>query len=326
MLNTNIKLKMMYIMQALLEKTDENHFLSVNDLIAELEKYNIKSERKSIYSDINLLQDFGVEIECVKERSNQYHVVGRTFELPELKLLVDAVQASRFITESKSRQLIKKLETQCSKYEAKELNRHVFMRNRIKNMNESIYYNIDRIHNALIENKQIKFKYFEYNLNKKMIPKRNGELYIASPYALTWADENYYLIAYYERHQKVCHFRVDRMLDIEVLDEQVHDLEQKNKFDIADYANKHFNMFTGDVERVELLFDNSLINAVMDRFGREVTIFKVDEEHFKIITNLATGPTFLSWLFMFGDKVKILGPDKVKEAMKEHIDSVASLY
>ncbi|MBE0451519.1 MAG: WYL domain-containing protein [Clostridia bacterium] len=216
--NSKLKLKPFYIMKILMEQTDEKHPMTVNNLIEELGKYDITAERKSIYADIEMLIEFGLDIICLKCRANQYFIGGRDFELPELKLLVDAVHSSRFITYKKSEELIEKLERLASIYEAKELHKNVFVSNQIKTLNESIYYNVDVINKAIQENKQIRFKYFEYNLDKQVEYRRNGEWYYASPYAFIWDDDNYYVIGYYERYDDMINFRVDRMETIETLD------------------------------------------------------------------------------------------------------------
>lgn len=326
MQNRNGKLKILYIMKILFEKTDDTHYLSIKEIINELEKYDIKAERKSIYSDIELLQQFGIDIKCEKGRSNQYNVVSRDFEIPELKLLVDAVQSSKFITIKKSRELIKKLANLCSVYESKQLNRQVLVGDRVKTMNESIYLNVDKIHNAILDNKQIKFQYFEYTVDKEMKFRRDGDYYIASPYGLTWGDDNYYLIAFYERYNGISQFRVDRMLNIELLDEKRKGVENKNNFNIADYSKKLFNMFSGEEERVDILFDNSLVNVVIDRFGKDIIIRKVDENSFKISVNIVPETTFLSWVFMFGEKARIVYPESIIEKMKERLEIVRESY
>lgn len=324
--NSNLKLKLLYIMKILIERTDEKHFLTVNDIISELKKYYISSERKSIYSDIELLKSFGIDIICEKGRANKYYIGSREFELPELKLLVDAVQSSKFITYKKSTELIKKIEKLASIYEAKELHRQVFVADRVKTMNEAIYYNVDAIHKAIQENKKVAFKYFEYDTDKKIKFRRNGEKYIVSPYALTWENGNYYLISYYERYEDISNFRVDRMNKIEIIDEDRFMIEDENKFDVADYSNKIFNMFSGDIESVELQFDNSLINVVIDRFGKEVFINKKDENSFSIKVEVAVSSTFYGWLFMFGNRVRILSPQWLVDTFKEKIEEVRANY
>lgn len=324
--NSKLKLKPFYIMKILMEQTDEQHPMTVNELIEELGKYNITAERKSIYADIDMLMEFGLDIICIKGRANQYFIGARDFELPELKLLVDAVQSSRFITYKKSEELIGKLEKLTSIYEAEELHRHVVVSDQIKTMNESIYYNVNDINKAIQQNKQIRFKYFDYNLDKQVEYRRNGDWYYASPYAFTWDDDNYYMIAFYERYDDISNFRVDRMTSIEVIDEVRVFEGECLEFNVADYSKKIFRMFSGDTEKVKLQFDNSLINVVIDRFGKEVEIQKVDQDAFVIEVDVVATNTFLSWLFMFGDKVKIVEPLRLREEMISTTMRIANIY
>ncbi|KAB3536271.1 WYL domain-containing transcriptional regulator [Alkaliphilus pronyensis] len=324
--NSKLKLKPFYIMKILMEQTDEQHPITVNELIEELRKYEISAERKSIYADIEMLMEFGLDIICQKGRANQYFIGVRDFELPELKLLVDAVQSSRFITYKKSEELIGKLEKLTSVHEAQELHRHVVISDQIKTMNESIYYNVNDINKAIQENKQIRFKYFDYNLDKQVEYRRNGEWYYASPYAFTWDDDNYYMIAFYERYEDISNFRVDRMTSIEVIDEDRVFEGECQAFNVADYSKKIFRMFSGDTEKVKIQFDNSLINVVIDRFGKEVEIQKVDQDAFVIEVDVVATNTFLSWLFMFGDKVKIVEPESLKEEMISTIMKITHIY
>ena len=308
------------------ENTDEDHKITVNEIIHQLKGYGISAERKAIYSDIELLQQYGLDIICEKQQANNYFVGGRDFELPELKLLVDVVQSSKFITYKKSRELIKKIERLCSKYEAKTLNRNVVVTDRVKAMNESIYYNVDAIHNAIQENKQIRFRYFQYNVDKEIEFRRNGEYYEVSPYALSWSNDHYYLIAYYERYNDISNFRVDRMKNIERIEKKRKCTEGFKDFNIADYSNKIFRMYSGEVERVKLQFDNSLINVVLDRFGKNVNIYNKNEDCFCIMVDVIVSNTFLGWLFMFGNKVKILSPESLSLKMKENAKAIVGLY
>ncbi|MBS4535009.1 WYL domain-containing protein [Clostridium sp. D2Q-14] len=320
------KLKIIYLMDILLEKTDENNPLTVKNLIEELSRYGITAERKSIYSDINLLRIYGLDIICEKGRSNKYFVASRNFELPELKLLVDSVQSSKFITHKKSKELIKKIESLTSVHQAKALDRYVIVADRLKADNERIFYNVDTLHRAIQENKQVRFKYFDYNLDKKIEFRRNGEMYISSPYALTWSDNNYYLIAYYDRYNDISNFRVDKMMDIELLDEDRYLIEGYENFNVAEYSTKIFNMYIGDLERVELEFHNSLINVAIDRFGKDIIIKKKDENYFSIKVEVEVSDTFLGWIFMFGDRIKIVSPTKLKYKMKEMAEKILKLY
>lgn len=324
--NSKLKLKPFYIMKILMEQTDEQHPITVNELIEELRKYEISAERKSIYADIEMLIEFGLDIICQKGRANQYFIGARDFELPELKLLVDAVQSSRFITYKKSEELISKLEKLTSVHEAQELHRHVVISDQIKTMNESIYYNVNDINKAIQENKQIRFKYFDYNLDKQVEYRRDGDWYYASPYAFTWDDDNYYMIAFYERYEDISNFRVDRMTSIEVIDEDRVFEGECQDFNVADYSKKIFRMFSGETEKVKLQFDNSLINVVIDRFGKEVEIQQVDQDAFVIEVDVVATNTFLSWIFMFGDKVKIVEPLSLKEEMINTTIKIANIY
>lgn len=324
--NSKLKLKLLYVMKILLEQSDEEHSLTVNNIITELEYYDISAERKSIYSDIELLMRFGLDIICEKERANKYFVGKRDFELAELKLLVDAVQSSKFITHKKSSELIKKIEKLRSVYEAKELHRQVIVNDRVKTMNESIYYNVDSLHKAIQIGKKVQFKYFDYTVDKETKFRNNGNLYCVSPYALTWADENYYLIAYHDKYKDISHFRVDRMTEIEIDDEERPAIDKLNHFNVVEYSKKVFNMFSGETERVELEFDNSLINVVIDRFGKSVGIHSKTESSFRITIEVATSNTFLGWIFMFGDKVRIISPMHLRNRMMTMAEDVIQTY
>ena len=252
----NQKLKILYLMKILLEKTDETHSITIQEMITALASYGITAERKSLYSDLESLRTYGLDVIGVQENRNYYYHVGnRQFELAELKLLVDSVQSARFITARKSAELIHKIEGLASQYEASKLNRQVYVTERVKTMNESIYYNVDSIHTAISENAQIRFQYFNWNVDKEMLLRRNGGYYEISPWALTWNDENYYLVGYDSSETKIKHFRVDKMLHIEMLPEKREGREVFQEFDMAVYERKMFGMFDGREENVKLLCD-----------------------------------------------------------------------
>ena len=321
------KLKPLYIMKYLLQNTDEDHLVTVNQIISYLEAQGISAERKSIYSDIEALQYIGIDIEQAGScRSCGYYVAHRNFELPELKLLVDSVQSSKFITHKKTVSLIKKIETLASVHEAQRLNRQVFVKNRIKTMNESIYYNVDEIHNGISKNKKIRFLYFEYNVQKERQYRRNGAYYVVSPFALTWDDENYYMVAYDSDAAMIKHYRVDKMEKISILEEDRDGLEAYQALDMAVYARKTFGMFTGQEEQVVLRFENHLVGAVLDRLGRDVFIVPDGPEHFTVRTDVIVSPQFFAWVLGFGSSAQIIGPKPVVDKMREHIQSVAALY
>lgn len=307
------KLKLLYIVKMLEESSDENHPLSTAEIIAGLEAVGIHSERKTIYDDIAKLCDFGYDIIQNSSRlGGGYYLANREFELPELKLLVDAVQSSRFITTKKSRELIKKLEGKAGKYDAGKLRRQVYVAGRIKTENESIYYNIDNIHRAIQENKQIDFLYLDWNLKKEMVPRANGQKTV-SPWALIWREENYYLAAYDSEDKIIKHYRVDKMGQVTVLAKEREGLEQFSKLDPAVYTNRTFGMFGGEEEIVTLEFPNRLVGVVLDRFGRETDLRPMSGEVFRIRAKVAVSGQFFGWLAGIGREAKIVSPDTVKE-------------
>ena len=323
----NQKLKPFYVMNYLLENTDEEHTVTVNQIIAHLEAQGISAERKSIYSDIEALQVLGVDIERVDSGNYVgYYVASRTFELPELKLLVDSVQSSKFITHKKTASLIKKIEKLASIHEAQLLNRQVFVKNRIKTMNESIYYNVDEIHNGISKNKRIKFLYFEETVSGERNYRHGGAYYVVSPFALTWDDENYYMVAYDSDAQMIKHYRVDKMEKISVTDETRDGLEAYNALDMAVYAKKTFGMFTGHEVNVAMRFDNHLVGAVRDRLGRDVFIVADGPDHFTVRADVVVSPQFFAWVCGFGAQAVITGPNEVVEQMKKHVDAIAAQY
>lgn len=322
--STNQKLKLLYLMQIMLEKTDDEHGLQMCEIIEELARYDIAAERKSLYSDIEALQVYGIDINKEqRDRTVYYYVGSRNLELAELKLLVDAVQSSKFITEKKSRQLIKKLERYVSKYDAQKLNRQVYVHGRIKTMNESIYYNVDKIHNAIDDNVMIKFQYYQWNVDKEMELRHGGAFYRVSPWGLVWDDENYYMIGYDGAAGMIKHFRVDKMIKIGLLNTRREGREQFCQQDISSYTKKRFGMFTGKEQSVTMLCENHFVGVMLDRFGRDVRMRKVDADHFQITVDVVVSNNFFGWVFGLGKGVKITGPENVVAELQNYI---AQLY
>lgn len=305
------KQKILYILKFLYENTDEEHTLTVNDIIAKLDENDIHAERRSVYNDIRTLQDFGFDIVMQRNGSYGYYLGERLFETAELEILIDSVQSSRFITKKKSERLIKKLSKLTSKVQAQKFSRQLYLRNRIKNMNESILYTVDAIHNAISSNRKISFKYFDYNIKMEKVFRRNGDHYLANPLALTFDSENYYLIAYTEKYDEFVTYRVDKMSDVTVTDGK-RCLPQK-PFNIAEYVKPIFSMFDGEVERITCLFHNSLLNVVIDRFGENVTLCEYSKDAFKAVFKAAVSPTFLSWIIGFGVSALVLSPEWVAD-------------
>jgi len=310
----NQKSKILHLMQILLEQTDETHKLSVNDLISKLARLDISVERKTIYADIEVLRQFGIDIVMDKTKTYGYYVATRDFELPELKLLADAVQSSKFITERKTLQLIKKLERLMSKHDAGKLRRQVYIQNRVKSMNESIYYSVDTLHEAISEDKKISFKYSSYDAEKKQVFRKDGEPYIVSPAALTWNEENYYLIAYSEERSGITHFRVDRMSTVKKLPDSRN--TAASGFKLAEYSKKVFGMFGGEEADVKLRINNKIAGSVIDRFGKDIIMVPDGKNHFTIRVRVALSPIFHGWLFQFGDLCEVLEPQSLKTELK----------
>lgn len=315
------KLKPLYILD-LLKETDEQHPITTKEMIERLKEFGIHSERKSIYDNVARLIDYGYDILQVSSRQGGgYYLASREFEIAELKLLVDAVQSSRFITTKKSRELIKKLESMAGKYEAGKLQRQVYVAGRIKTENESIYYSVDVIHEAILQNKQITFRYMDWNLNKELVP-RDDAVRKVSPWALIWRDENYYLAAYDAVDELIKHYRVDKMGRVSLSDDAREGMEQFEKTDIATYANGVFGMYAGESEVVTLEFPNRLIGVVLDRFGKDVSIRPLTDKTFQARAAVSVSGQFFGWLSGIGSEVKIVKPDSVRKKYKDWLNDI----
>lgn len=319
----NQKLTLLYIYKILFEGTDEDHIMTSADIAERLEAYGVSASRKTIYDDVNVLREAGVEILSGRGSNSGYRLVGRDFQTAELTLLANAVSSAKFLTEKKSSELLKKISRLTSSYEGSQLRREVYIANRPKSMNEKIYYNVDTIHKAIAEKKKIAFMMFDYDLRKK--PNFREGVRTCSPYALCWNEEKYYLVAHYEKYGKITNFRVDRMTDIHILDEPAQ--KQPRDFSLSAYLSSTFSMFSGDSEDVRLRFDNDLINAVIDQFGKSVPIYPHGDTQFDTIVKVKTEQPqpFFGWIFKFGTKARIIGPahlvDKYKKMLKEAADT-----
>lgn len=306
----NQKLKLLYLRDYLCRYSDPEHPVSIADMIEHLAKYGISAERKSLYSDIRMLQDYGMDIVMVKGQKSGYYLDSRDFELPELRLLVDAVQSSRFLTEKKSTALIHKLADLTSKYEAGALSQQVVVSGRVKTMDESIYYAVDAIQEAIANNCRISFDYTEWALDKQR--HKRGDTRTATPWALVWHEENYYLIAYTEEHG-ITHYRVDKMRHIQSTDMKREIVPELRELDLAQYNKKVFSMYNGQATMVKMRFHNSLAGVVLDRFGTDVMLIPDGPDHFLLTTEIATSPLFYAWIIGFGSRGKILWPEQVAE-------------
>lgn len=315
--SSNQKLKILYLLDFLRRKTDMDHSVTMQEIISYLESQGINAERKSIYDDFEALRNFGFEVEKNQSKSVGYYLAERDFELPELKLLVDAVQSSKFITKRKSEALIRKIESLASENEASELQSQVYVTNRIKTMNESIYYAVDFIHQAIAKNKKISYKYYDWNREKQKVLRHDGKIYRVSPWALTWDDENYYMVGYDDLERKIKHYRVDKMMNLNILDERRDGAEVFRNFDMAIYSKKTFGMYGGEEKNVGLICKNHLAGAIIDRFGEDVIIANYGEDHFKVTVKVLVSPLFLTWIMNFGGDIVIDGPADVQEKYVE---------
>ena len=320
----NQKLKIFYILDYLQQNSHQEHPVRAAELLTMLERqHNIVCDRKTVYSDIAALQDYGVDIVSIPGKNGGYYIASRNFELPELKLLIDAVQSSRFLTEKKSRELIEKLCNQCSVYDARLMRRDVLVSGRVKSMNETIYYNVDTIQDAIAQNKQITFRYFDWDLGRKR--KYRDREYLASPYGLCQDNENCYLLAHSPRHG-VTSYRVDRMTDIKLTEDARTPCPELTGKALVEHANRLFQMYSGETAEVKLRFHRSLINVVIDRFGRDTMLIPDGDEHFVFTVNVAVSPMFLSWVIGFGAKAKVLYPQSVVEACKDMCREALAQY
>ena len=317
------KLKILYILDHLEKNSHEDKPVRAGELIEMLAKKEIKCDRKTVYSDIATLQEFGIDIISVPGKNGGYYIASRHFQMSELKLLIDAVQSSRYLTEKKSRELIEKLCEQVGEREASLLMRNVYVSGRVKSMNETIYYNVNDIQEAISQNKQITFRYFDWNIEGKR--QYRDKHYIASPYGLCQDNENCYLLAYSERHG-ITSYRVDRMENIDILECMRIPCPQLTGKAFTEHANKLFQMFAGDALDVKMRFHKTLLNVVIDRFGRDTMLIPDGKDYFNFTVKVAVSPMFLSWVIGFGDKAQILYPQSVIAACKELCQQAMSHY
>lgn len=320
------KQKLLYILKMLHEKSDEEHLIRMDAIISMLDREGIKAERKSIYNDMDTLRDFGYDIVLTRGKNGGYFLASREFESAELKVLVDAVQASRFITAKKSKELIGKITKLAGEHEAKHLKREVYVVNRVKSDNESIFYNVDDIYRAIEQNKQITFRYLDYTLKKDVHYRRNGKIYQVSPRALTWSEEKYYLIAYDAQAEAMKHYRVDKIKEISVIDELCIVNDDNRNFDVAEYCNRFFGMYSGKTELLTVQFPNELTSVVIDRFGKDISIHAKGDDGFTVRLNVAVSPQLYGWLTGLGPQVQIVSPMHVVEEYQEYLSKILNAY
>ena len=320
------KLKILYLMKMLLDETDREHPMNAAEIAEKMNRrYNYTTyNRKTIYADIERLKTFGLSIAQTKGASFGYFVKDRVFDLAELKLMVDAVQSSKFITKRKSVELIRKLETLTSEHNARFLKREVYIRNRIKSSNDSIYVNVDTIHTAINDNLQIQFQYCEWSVGKTLVPRKSGEVYIISPWALTWDDENYYMVGYDAVAGMIKHYRVDKMKKTRLTDKTRQGREWFMNFDLAAFARKTFGMFGGEEKELTLECEDHLVGVVIDRFGQDIIIIPSDDGHFRTNVTVAVSPHLFGWLAAVGTGIQIVWPNDVRKEYREYLQEVVN--
>lgn len=322
----NQKLKILYLMKLLQEKTDREHPVSVKDIIQTMEAYGISVERKTVYDDIETLRTFGMKIGSRRGKPAGFYLEERTFELPELKFLMDAVQSSKFITEKQSAALVRKLEDLASVHEAKKLKSQVFLMPGIKTLNEEIYTNIETIYDAISANRQISFRYYQWTLSRELKPKRGGERYRVSPGKLLWNNDNYYLMGLDESSGIVKHYRVDKMMDVAVEEEKRSGESVFRDFDMGRFSAETFGMFDGKETILKIRFSNELVGVVLDRFGKKAVLQRSDDTHFFLQTHIRVSGQFFGWLTGLGPGAEIVSPEKVRKEYKSFLTKILKTY
>ena len=322
----NQKLKILYLMKFLQEKTDREHPVSVKDIIQTMEAYGISVERKTVYDDIETLRTFGMKIGSRRGKPAGFYLEERTFELPELKFLMDAVQSSKFITEKQSAALVRKLENLASVHEAKKLKSQVFLMPGIKTLNEEIYTNIETIYAAISANRQISFRYYQWTLSRELKPKRGGERYRVSPGKLLWNNDNYYLMGLDESSGIVKHYRVDKMMDVAVEEEKRSGESVFRDFDMGRFSAETFGMFDGKETILKIRFSNELVGVVLDRFGKKAVLQRSDDTHFFLQTHIRVSGQFFGWLTGLGPGAEIVSPEKVRKEYKSFLTKILKTY
>ena len=318
--------RLIYVLKLLSERSDSSHPVTMEEIQEFLLSKNMTADRRAIYSDIRALRDLGYDIKQLKGAFFGYYMATRVFDSAELRLLVDSVQSSRFITARKTSELIKKIESLTSLYEGSDLQRQVYVTGRVKSMNESVYYNVDRISTAINSDTAMTFRYFDYDTKVKKAYHQEGRSYQVSPCALIWDNENYYLLGYDEEAGMMKHFRVDKMENIELTDRERTGTDDFRTEDLSNYSVMHFGMYHGELQRVHIRFRNRLAGQVIDRFGKDISMFPDIDGYFNIDVRVAVSPVFFSWVFSFGSDAEITGPENVRQQAREFLASIRNVY
>ena len=324
--NERQKLKLLHLMRLFYEQTDEKHGLSTPQLIEELAAQGIDAERKSIYRDIDTLRSFGFNIQKLPTRPTTYALASRSFTPAELTLLIDAVQSSRFLTDRISNKLVRGVAKLGSKHQVRSLSKHVHVEGRIRMQNESVFHNVDVIHEALAARRKVAFRYVKHNVNKQPVAQGQGRTYLETPVQLIYSDGCYYLIAYNEKHESFPTYRVDRMQGLRIADEPAARNEAIATFDVSAFSSRTFSMFGGEAVAVTLLVEETVMSAIIDRFGKDVEVTPVDEAHARVWTTVTASPTFFGWLAQFGTAVRIEKPAALAQQYIDYLQEIVKGY
>ena len=320
------RIKLLKIWEILCQETDEEHPMESTVLIKKLDEMGIHCERKTIYRDIDTLIDCGYDIVCERGKKNQYYVLDRSFDLPELHIMLDAVQAASFITPKKTKLLVDKLANLAGSRKGEVLKRNIVAFNTTKNCNENIYYLIDEIVRAITKKKKIEFQYFDYDGRHKKVYRKDGAKYVMNPYSTVFSGDNYYLLCYNDKYRSIMHYRVDRMDNVKMLEEDILPLEEGKNFDVTKHKKEVFGMFMGQEEKVTFNVHKSLLDVIYDKFGADIHLITVDDETYRFTADVQISPVFMGWCCAFGNKVKIVAPESAVEKIKEHIGNLSSIY
>lgn len=328
---SNQKLKLLYILQNLLKNSDENNPIDAESIILDLQNKGIEAERKSIYKDISVLQDYGYDILKTRTPKCGYFIASRDFEIAEVRLLCDAIQAANFISQKKTKQLLEKIYSLVSVSQSEKIKNQVYVDNRPKCTNESLYYTIDKLDRAIQNNKQVKIVYRKRIISDTNKAEYEERTHYLSPYALIWSSDHYYLVGNNRNYSNLMVTRIDRIKSVEILEDSPRisfsDVSPyKDRFDSADYSNKHFNMFSGDPQEIELVCHNSLIDDILDKFGDSVNIKKYGDEKFKIIINAAVSDGLVSWVMQYGGRIEVKKPDSLKKMIVDRVEEIKKVY
>ena len=320
----NQKIKIMALYDILRRETDEEHPMSTAELIAKLADMGIPAERKSLYEDIRVLNEFGYEVLTVREKANMYYVVDRAFDTAELKILLDAVQAAPFVTEKKTAVLVDKIASLAGAHRAELLKENIVCFDTVKHTNENVFYSVDTIDTCILTGRKCSFGYFDYDFEGQRVYRKGGERYLVNPIALVFSNDNYYLMAYGDKYENVAVYRVDRMDKVEAEGESVTRADWLDPDDVASYRKRAFSMFAGKTEEVSLVADRSVTDVIVDKFGERVNMLKLDENTCRVKVKVQVSPTFFGWLATFPGRITVSAPESVREAYLEHLERAAS--